>query len=275
MRAHLYTSTSPTLEANLKLHTSAPFPPTAHALKPNEVLVRVNATSLNPVDYKLASIPLIGRFLVPRPASPCLDFAGTIVNAAASTTTTATFTPGQRILGRLGKPVQHGALGEYIVCTTSDIAPLPGNVSAEDGAAIGTAGLTAYQSVVSFVKPGDRVFINGGSGGTGVFAVQIAKMLGCHVTATCSGANVDFVKGLGADEVVDYRKEDVGRALSSRGRYSHVVDNVGSDPGLWRGMEGWSTEGTRYMQIGAPIGLGVMWDMMYSRCGEAICEAKH
>ena len=118
----------------------------------------------------------------------------------------------------------------------------------------GVAGLTAYQSLVPKVKKGDKVFINGGSGGTGVFGIQIAKILGCHVTTTCSSVNVELCKTLGADEVVDYKKQSViGALIASPHKFDYVIDNVGHDLELYWRCHEYTKPGAVFMMIaGAP-----------------------
>ena len=269
MQAQLFDGTSPTMEANLKYTKDAPLPSNAHNLKPNQMLVRVTATSLNPVDYKFASLPIVGRLIVPRPSSPGLDFAGWV----ASSQPPSPFKYGQQVFGRLNRPQQYGALGEYVVASTTEIVPRPEGLSKEDAASIGTAGLTAYQSIVPYVKPGDRVFINGGSGGVGSFCIQIAKALGCHVTTSCSTGNVQLCKDLGADRVIDYKSEAVVKVFQTSGKYQHVVDNVGTNPELWNGSEVGTDASTQYVQVGAEINLWAVVDSLKSECTD-VCKGK-
>jgi len=107
-------------------------------------------------------------------------------------------------------------------------------VSPEQAACVGCVGLTAYQCIAPFVKAGDKVFINGGSGGTGTFGIQICKALGCYVATSCSGANVELCKSLGADEVIDYRTQSVVDTLKRSGhQYDLIVDNVFADSALY------------------------------------------
>ncbi|KAI4113760.1 MAG: hypothetical protein LQ345_005330 [Seirophora villosa] len=230
MRAWQYSRTAGGLEKNLSLNTSAALP----TPKPDQHLVRVIAAALNPVDYKPAEVPGIARFAIAKPATPGLDFVGTIVRPAASSPLKA----GQLVFGVCGTtPLAGGALREFSVAGTASAVAIPEGVAPIDAATVGVAGLTAYQSIVPHVKSGDRVFINGGSGGTGVFGIQFAKALGCHVTTTCSTGNVELCKTLGADEVVDYKKESVLQALLLKAQgeedrrclFDHAVDNVGSD----------------------------------------------
>ena len=206
--------------------------------------MQVLAAALNPVDYKPAEFPVILRFAITKPATPGIDFVGSIVKPAAGSSLKA----GQIVLGGAGStPFAGGALREYAVASTNAVIPLPKNVSLPDAATVGVAGMTAYQTIVPRVKKGDKVFLNGGSGGTGVFGIQFAKELGCHVTTTCSTPNVELCKSLGADRVIDYKKENVLQALIASGdKFDHAVDNVGSTKELfWQAHE--------YLKPGAVI----------------------
>lgn len=139
---------------------------------------------------------------------------------------------------------------------------LPEGLDQKDAATIGIAGLTAYQSIIPHVKAGDHIFINGGSGGTGVFGIQIAKAAGCHVTASCSTANVDLCRSLGADDVVDYKKKPVLDALRVKGQtFHHVVDNVGSLD-LFFESDKFTKPDAQYVLVGANPSLGLFWNMM-------------
>jgi NADPH:quinone reductase-like Zn-dependent oxidoreductase len=110
--------------------------------------------------------------------------------------------------------------------------------------------LTAYQSIALRVKRGDNVSINGGSGGVGVLGIQMAKLLGCYVATSCSTANVEFCKSLGADEVIDYKKGSVLEALTASGRkYDHVVDNVGTDWGLFWGCHQYTKPDAMFIRV--------------------------
>lgn len=120
-----------------------------------------------------------------------------------------------------------------------------------------TAGITAYQSIKPYIKAWDRIFINGGSGGTGTFGIQIGKALGCHVTTSCSSTKVDLVRKLGADAVIDYRIDDIVTRLKSEGQaYDLVVDNVENCP-----KEFFSTTpdflkpGGHYVAVGGSVSL--------------------
>ncbi len=245
-RAWQYSSTQGGIEKNLKLN-SVPLPtPT-----PNQHLVQVIATALNPVDYKPAEVPLLHRLMLPKPATPCIDFAGCIVAPAAG----SSLKRGQLVFGGAGtSPLAGGALSEFTVAENENTVALPNGVDPIDAATIAVGGLTAYQSIVPYVKKGDRVFINGGSGGTGVFGIQIAKAVGCHVTTTCSTANVELCKSLGADEVVDYKKQGLVDALkasaSSTHQFDHAVDNVGANLELYWRCHEYTKPGAVYVMVG-------------------------
>ncbi|KIX06018.1 uncharacterized protein Z518_03992 [Rhinocladiella mackenziei CBS 650.93] len=259
MRAWQFTSTHGGLEKNLTLNSSAALPPhSVSDLGKDKVLVQVLFTALNPVDYKIAELPVMGRLAIRRPSSPGLDFAGRVAASGSQ----SDFKVGQLVFGRLDQPTQFGALAEYTVARTGALVAVPEGVQAQDAACVGTAGLTAYQSIVPNVKEGNgnRVFINGGSGGTGVWGIQIAKALGCYVVTSCSSKNAELCKSLGADRVVDYNSEDVVEALtkiaadSSSGpgrKFDLLVDNVGASGRLYWNCHHFTSHGARYVQVGA------------------------
>jgi alkaline phosphatase D len=152
--------------------------------------------------------------------------------------------------------VRNGTLAQYIAVRKDLAAPLPSNVSPEDGAAIGIVGITETQCIQPNVQPGDKIFINGGSGGTGAYGIQIAKALGCHVTTTCSTPKIEFCKSLGADEVIDYTSTDVVKALSAGGpQFKLVVDNIGTPTDLYTKSTAFIAPGGKFVQIGAGMNL--------------------
>ncbi|KAK5653210.1 hypothetical protein OQA88_9108 [Cercophora sp. LCS_1] len=261
MRAWTYTTASGGLEKNLTLSTIAL--PTLPTNGPPSLLVRILSASLNPADHKLPELPIVSRIMIRTPATPGMDFSGVVASVSPSVTD---FKPGDQVFGRL-PPTQHGTCGEYIVTAANTCALLPAGVSPDDGAAMGTAGLTEYQVMKgSKLQPGDKVFINGGSGGTGTFGVQIAKAMGAWVLTTCSTGKVEMVKGLGADEVVDYTKEDVGEAVKSKGQvFKLAVDNVGDANGLYKAAGTYLVEGGRYVQVGARLDVGSVTSMVRSK----------
>jgi NADPH:quinone reductase-like Zn-dependent oxidoreductase len=246
MRAWLYSNTTNGLEKNLTLHASTRAPPSVSG---DNVLIQVLSASLNPADFKVPEMGLFARKLViGTPASPGMDFCGKVVTAGPDTD----FAPGQLVYGCLSKPAQFGSLGEYLISSASLLAPVPEGVEIDHAASIGIAGQTAYQSLSGYVSAGDKVFINGGSGGCGIFAIQIAKEMGCHVTTTCSTKNVDFVRGLGADVVIDYSAEDVVARLRGDGIvFDHIVDHIGYPAPLYRESNHFLAPGKAFVQVGA------------------------
>jgi NADPH:quinone reductase-like Zn-dependent oxidoreductase len=191
----------------------------------DEVLVRVRAASVNPVDwYDVTGTPYVSRpqLGIRRPKSNRVgsDFAGE-VEAAGSRVTR--FAVGDAVFG-----ARHGAFAEYVtVPEDRAIATVPDGLTLEEAAAAPIAGVTALQGLRDrgALMEGRRVLVNGASGGVGTFAVQIAKALGGVVTAVCSGPKVDLVRSLGADRVVDYTREDFTRGDE---RYELMLDVAGS-----------------------------------------------
>jgi NADPH:quinone reductase-like Zn-dependent oxidoreductase len=217
--------------------------------------------SPNPADYKIPELPLVGTFLFPKPASPGMDYCGRVVSAGRALE--SVLRPGQLVFGRLKQPVQFGTLGQYITAPGKGCVALPAGVDIDHAATIGTAGLTAYQSIVPHVKPGDKVFINGGSGGTGTFGIQIAKLKGCHVTVSCSTPNMQLCRDLGADEVIDYRTTNVSHELKSRGQqFALVVDNVGEPHDLYKASNWFLKEGGKYVQIAVSLSFSGIFGLL-------------
>jgi NADPH:quinone reductase-like Zn-dependent oxidoreductase len=193
------------------------------ALTEDGVLVRVRAAALNPLDwYGMTGRPYIARPLsgIRRPKDTRLgvDFAGTVEAVGADA---GEFQAGDEVFG-----FADGALGDY-VCARKAVAPKPSGVGFDEAAAVPVAAFTALQALrdKAGVEPGQRVLVNGASGGVGTFAVQIAKTFGAEVTGVCSTPNVELVRSLGADHVVDYTLEDFTRGDR---RYDLLLDVAGS-----------------------------------------------
>lgn len=277
MRAWLYSSASGGLHKALNLSATAahPRPQSPPSLSKDELLVRVRAAGLNPIDYKIAELPYgMSRAMISVPASPAMDFAGTVIAHGPSVEFPTKV--GDSVFGRLD-PGRFGALGEYIVAKSSGCASLPAGVSLEHASGVGSVGLAAFASIVPHV-PRDlssssvggaspfRIFINGGSGGTGTFGIQIAKILGCHVTASCSAQNVELCRSLGADEVLDYTEGDLVGTLKAKGQvFDLVVDNVGSSPrDLYTACREFLKPSGRFVQVGAGMSMADM-SLMTSR----------
>ena len=201
----------------------------------DQMLVRVRAASLNAVDWHfLTGLPYVGRvqFGLRKPKVERLgaDLAGEVEAVGSAVTE---FRPGDEVFGQVDGEVKGrrrlelGSLAEYVCVSEYSAVPKPPNVTFEQAGAVPVAGLTALQGLrdQGRVQPGQQVLINGASGGVGTFAVQIAKSLGAEVTGVCSSRNVELVRSLGADHVVDYTQEDFADAGS---RYDVILDNIGS-----------------------------------------------
>ncbi len=190
-----------------------------------EVKIRVRAASLNPIDWKIRAghLRLVPMFRLPPRGIGC-DFAGEIVGVGGGA---ISHHVGERVFGALPPFPRDGALAEYVVAAASRIASIPDNVSDEQAAALPTAGGTALQALRDEARLAlsQRVLITGAAGGVGHFAVQIAKQVGAHVVGVCSAGNVEFVRGLGADEVVDYAHDDFTRRDD---RFDVVFDAAGA-----------------------------------------------
>ncbi len=215
----------------------------------NEVLVRVRASSANAADwYTMTGRPLIARVQLglrkPKDRRLGVDFAGQVEAVGKNVTR---FQPGDEVFG--GKS---GAYAEYVcVDEGKAIVQKPANVTFEQAATIGIAAVTALQGLrdKGSLQAGQRVLINGASGGVGTFAVQIAKALGAEVTAVCSTRNVDIARSNGADRVIDYTQEDFTR---SDQRYDLILDVAGSRS--WAECKRVLTPQAALVLVGAPKG---------------------
>jgi NADPH:quinone reductase-like Zn-dependent oxidoreductase len=194
------------------------------ALKPDEILVRVHAVGLNPIDYMVpkGSFKPILRFNLP--ATLGSDLAGVVVETGRQVTR---FKPGDAVFASIFD-LGIGSLAEFAVVPERAAALKPTNLDFVQAAAIPMVGLTVWQALKerARVKPGQKVFILAGSGGIGTFAIQLAKHLGAKVGTTTSTANVDLVRSLGADEVVDYKKQEFEHVLRD---YDVVLGTVRGD----------------------------------------------
>ncbi len=192
----------------------------------DEVLIKIHSAAVNPLDWHfMRGTPYFMRLMsgLGKPADTGLgvDLAGTVEAVGNNVTR---FKPGDEVFGGGGS----GAYAEYaIVREDGPRVPKPDNVSFEQAATAGVAGLTALQALrdKGQLKSGQKVLINGASGGVGTFAVQIAKSMGAEVTGVCSTRNVDMVRSIGADHVIDYKKADY---TDSGERYDLIIDMVGN-----------------------------------------------
>lgn len=195
-------------------------------LKDDHILVKVMANSANPADWHIIrGKPFFARFsfglFKPKDKIPGADFAG-IVEAVGKSVTQ--FKTGDRVFG---ESLKGGAFAEYISVPAAVCTTMPGAANFSEMAAVPVAGLTALQAIVTHgkIREGETVLINGSSGGVGHFAVQLAKAYCAKVTAVCSSKNIEFVKSLGADEVLAYDRENIHQ---HNGRYDLVVDINGN-----------------------------------------------
>ncbi len=177
---------------------------------PGELLIAVEASSVNPIDYRLRSGEMKALIPFGFPRIPGYDVAGTVADCASD----APFQRGDRVLAFLAH-IRGGACADFAVCTIDVAAKLPDSMPFDEAAAIPLAGTTALQSLRDHGKiaAGKRVLINGASGGVGAFAVQIAKAYDAHVTAVASGDNEPFCIELGADRFYDYEKVDFTKTV--------------------------------------------------------------
>jgi NADPH:quinone reductase-like Zn-dependent oxidoreductase len=210
----------------------------------NEVLIRVRAASVNPLDCgSLQGVPYVFRLMfglrrpsLTDPGRPGVDLAGTVEAVGRNVTG---FKPGDDVFGvcirnprSSGAKVwvqRQGSFAEYVCAPEATLVVKPDSATFEQAASVPVAGFTALQALrdKGHIRPGQKVLINGAAGGVGTFAVQIAKSFGAEVTGVCSTANVDMVRSIGADRVIDYTQEDFTR----QGRlYDLVLDCVGNHP---------------------------------------------
>ena len=191
----------------------------------DRMLIKVRAASVNPLDWHyMRGKPYIMRpmagFGAPKDIRMGVDFAGTVEAVGKDVTR---FKPGDEVFGGAD-----GAFAEYVtVRGNGSVALKPTNISFEQAAAVPIAAITALQALrdQGKVQPGQKVLINGASGGVGTFAVQIAKVLGAEVTGVCSTRNLALVQSIGADHVIDYTREDFTQGSQ---KYDLIIDNVGS-----------------------------------------------
>ena len=195
------------------------------ALAPDRVLLRVRAASVNASDYRplrgtpLLARPMMGGIRRPKEHRRGADVAGVVEAVGAEVTA---LQPGDEVFG-----TGLGSFAEYVAPLADRLVPKPANLSFEEAAAMPVAATTALQALRDHgaLQPGARVLVNGGGGGVGTFLVQLARALGAaHVTAVCGPHNVEIVRALGPDRVVDYSREDF---TATSDRYDLIVDNAG------------------------------------------------
>jgi NADPH:quinone reductase-like Zn-dependent oxidoreductase len=213
-----------------------------------EVLVRVRAMSVNIGDcHVIRGVPRAMRpvFGLRRPRNPVpgTDIAGVVESVGASV---SDLQPGDQVFGSCT-----GACAEYAVGRADKLVAKPGGLDFAEAAAVGVSAQTALQALRDQLRvaPGDRVLVIGASGGVGSFAVQIARAMGAEVTGVCSTRNVEMVRSLGADHVIDYRTEDY---ITGPDRYDRILDNVAAHP-MAQVRHLLASDGT-LLSNGAPVG---------------------
>ena len=218
------------------------------APKVDQVLVQVRAAALNPYDmHFLHGTPYLMRLIAglrkPKFTGIGVDFSGMVESVGKNV---SGFKLGDAVLGG-----SRGALAEYLVVADRGLVKKPNSISFEQAGAVNVAAKTALQALrdAGKLQPGQKVLINGASGGVGTFAVQIAKQLGGEVTGVSSGRNTELVRSLGADHIIDYSQQDYTQGGT---RYDLIIDNVGSHS-LSANRRVLKPNG-RYVMVGAPKG---------------------
>ncbi len=217
MKAVVYTQYGPPEVLQVK-EIEKPVP------KDDEVLVKIIAAGVNPVDWHMIrGEPKFARLIFgltkPKNPIPGMDIAGRIEAVGKNV---KEFQTGDEVFGDCG---WGGGFAEYICVSEKRLEIKPANISFEEAGTISVAGITALQSLrdKGKIQSGQKVLIVGASGGVGIFAVQIAKYFGAEVTGVCSTKNLEFVRSIGADKVIDYTKEDFA---NSNSKYDLIIDNV-------------------------------------------------
>jgi NADPH:quinone reductase-like Zn-dependent oxidoreductase len=191
---------------------------------PGEILVKVHATSVNPVDWKIRE----GHNKEKRPVKFPFILGWDVAGAVADTgSLVSRFKTGDLVFA-LGEFTRNGAEAEYISLKTDAAARVPTTISLEEAAAVPLTSLTAWMMLFdkANLQSGQRILIHAASGGVGSFAVQLAKIAGAYVTGTTSEANIDYVRSLGADEVINYKAEDFSEKIKN---YDVVLDTIGGE----------------------------------------------
>ena len=201
MKAAIYTKYGPPGDVVQIAEVEKPVP------KDNEVLIKVRAASVNPLDWRfMRGKPYVLRIMfglrTPKITRPGVDVAGQVEAVGGNVTQ---FRPGDEVFG-----VCRGSFAEYACAAEEKLERKPANISFEDAAAVPVAALTALQGLrdKGRIQPGHKVVVDGASGGVGTFSVQIAKSFGAEVTAVCSTRNLETARSIGADHVIDYTRED-------------------------------------------------------------------
>lgn len=239
-KAYIYESFGGDALQQIKLSTSVPFTP----LKTTAVRIKVASAAINPVDWKLIQHGATFLPSGPTPENPFrigFDVSGQIIEAGADV---ESLKVGDLVYAR-AEFMATGTVAEFIDIEEKYVAPKPKNLSHDEAAAVPLVALTSYQALVQYsgLKAGQRVLILGASGGCGIVGVQIAKALGAHVIATASFRNIDFVKSLGADQVIDYTTTAWSDVV-----VPHSLDVI-YDCGF--NADAWTNEAQRFLKQGS------------------------
>ncbi|GAU37969.1 hypothetical protein TSUD_269840 [Trifolium subterraneum] len=238
-------------------HVEVPVP----TPKTNEVLLKLEATSINPLDWKIQK-GLLRPILLPRkfPYIPCTEVAGEVVEVGPQV---KDFKAGDKVIAKLTQQYG-GGLAEFAVASENLTAARPSEVSAAEAAGLPIAGLTARDALIDIggikldgTGEPKNVLVTAASGGVGLYAVQLAKLGNNHVTATCGARNLDFVKGLGADEVLDYKTQEGASLKSPSGKkYDAVIHCTAGIP--------WSTFEPNLSEKGVVVDLTPVLSSMWT-----------
>ena len=221
----------------------------APAAKPGEILIKISHTSVNPVDWKIREGYLQSMMPHVFPIIPGWDAVGVVAEIGTGVTA---FKKGDKVFAYARLPEVHsGTYAEYVALPESYVASIPENITLEQAATVPLVALTAFQALAEILKVenGDHILISGGSGGVGSFAIQMAKSLGATVTTSSSAANVNYVRELGADHVIDYSKTKISEAAQkiAPNGFDKVFDTVGGD--TLREVEGLVREAAQVVSI--------------------------
>ena len=194
------------------------------ALEENQILIKAYSSSFNPIDFKIVRGDFKAMGKVTFPIGTGRDVSGIIEEIGKNI---KKFKKGDKVYSRVNES-HVGTMAEYVVSNVNDTALIPSNLSFDETASIPLVGLTTYQALEDIAKlsKGEKILIHAGSGGIGTFAIQLAKHLGAHVTTTTSTKNISFVKGLGADKVIDYTSENY---LDEGAVFDVVFDTLGGE----------------------------------------------
>ena len=192
----------------------------------NDVIIEIKAAAINPIDKSIILGNLQGILPLPLPSTMAYDVSGIVVEKGDEV---SNFEIGDMVYSRVPQE-QMGTLAEYVAVNSTAVSKKPGNITFEEAASLPLVGLTAFQSLEYVgIKENDKVLIHAGSGGVGSFAIQYAKAKGAYVYTTTSTDNVDWVKELGADRVIDYKKEDYNTIVTDA---DIVFDTLGKNYSL-------------------------------------------